>query len=353
MTKGSLFILIFISSINLVSAQNATHKRMSDSTYTVAVKEYNNSYQFGLYEKCISEIQDLLSSARLSKNQVEVVLEIEAKAYIEIGNTDQAEEVVKSILNNNPHYELKEFENSEGFSRIVKKYEHHPLFSIGIRNTANWNWFPTTKIFSVLDGMNYNSPYDGPKGFGFFYYGWMEYEFIRSVSINVEGIYFYTSYSRNLNKDPGISLYFSERLNFSQLPVSVRKYFSLTKNILYYGAIGGAYLRMTKAIASTNITVKDTTRYLNNINMLPMRNVNTWQLIFGVGIGYQIKNLRLFLDARYFAGLSSLSNSSTRNQNSTLIKDFYYIDNSFKLNQFELGASVSYTLFNSVKKISH
>jgi hypothetical protein len=86
---------------------------------------------------------------------------------------------------------------------------------------------------------------------------------------------------------------------------------------------------------------------------MPMRNINTWQLIFGAGIGYQIKNLRLFLDARYFAGLNTLSNAAQRNQNSTLINDFYYIDNSFKINQFELGASVSYTLFNSVKKFKH
>ena len=351
--KGFIFILIFLNCLNLLSAQTTRQKKMADSTYIAALKEADNSFQSGVYEKCISDLQRLLGLTGLSKTQIEHALELEAKACIEIGNSEEADELIRSLLRNNPHYELKEAENSEGFNRVVKKYQVHPLFSIGIRNTANWNWFPTTKVYTLPDGMNYNSPYNGPKGFGFFYYGWMEYEFIKSVSINLEWIFFNTSYFRNLNNDQGMSLYYSESFTFTEVPVSIRKYFQLPKNFISYASLGVSYLKMTKALGSASLTKNNTTNFSGNVDMRPMRNLISWQFTIGAGIGYQIKNLRLFLDARYLGGLNSLSNGSERAQNSFLMKDFYYIDNSFKLNQFELGASVSYTLFNSIKKISH
>jgi hypothetical protein len=36
--------------------------------------------------------------------------------------------------------------------------------------------------------------------------------------------------------------------------------------------------------------------------------------------------------------------------NQSLINDYFYVDNSIKLNQFELGVSISYALINSVKR---
>jgi hypothetical protein len=82
-----------------------------------------------------------------------------------------------------------------------------------------------------------------------------------------------------------------------------------------------------------------------------MRNRNIWSWNVGTGIGYRMKNLRLFLDMRYLGGLRSVTNPSKRFNNQVLINDFFYIDNSITINQFEMGASIYYTLFNTVKRI--
>jgi len=87
--------------------------------------------------------------------------------------------------------------------------------------------------------------------------------------------------------------------------------------------------------------------------MLGMRNRNNFEWIAGAGVGYKLKNLRLFADVRYYGGLNSITKPETVAINNTLATDYLYMDNYIRFNQFEIGASVSYTLFNSVKRNRH
>jgi hypothetical protein len=86
---------------------------------------------------------------------------------------------------------------------------------------------------------------------------------------------------------------------------------------------------------------------------MSMRNKNTFEWLAGAGIGYKLKNIRMFLDVRYYRGINSFTNASNRYDVPFLQSDYYYIDNSVKMNKFEIGASISYTLKNSVKKIRY
>jgi hypothetical protein len=90
---------------------------------------------------------------------------------------------------------------------------------------------------------------------------------------------------------------------------------------------------------------------LYNFNALPIKNQTTGQWNAGIGIGYKLKNLRMFLDARYLGGLGSFTAPEKSDNIPQLKNDFFYIDQSMKLNQFEIGATISYTLVNSVKRI--
>ena len=90
-----------------------------------------------------------------------------------------------------------------------------------------------------------------------------------------------------------------------------------------------------------------------DISMLEARNRNTFEWIAGAGIGYKLKNLRLFIDVRYYSGIKRITNPEQGLSNETLTNDYLYIDNSVKLNQFEIGASASYTIINSVKRIRY
>jgi hypothetical protein len=355
--KRIIFILILFSSYCLLRGQNAGIGTNTGSDCLTVVKETDRLFQDGLYDKCIAALEEALSTCKLLKSDREHAMELLAKAYVETDDPEKADATINLMLKNFPHYELKEEDNSEVYNRMVRKYKVHPQFSIGIRNTADWVHFKTTKIYSVLDDLDYSESYNQKlegilTSFGLMYYGWAEFEFDRDISLNADLIFKWTKFNRDFNKPSTFDLNFSETDNYVEIPVYLKRYFHIGKNTLPYIIAGMGWLGMTKANGSATIhyTNIDSTASTGNINMLGMRNRNTFEWIAGAGIGYKIKNLRLFLDVRYYGGLNSLTNPEKGRTNDMLINDYFYIDNSVKLNQFEIGASVSYTLINSVKK---
>jgi hypothetical protein len=362
MMKRIVLILILLTDYWLLTAQITSSVTRSDHDCSSIIKGADKLFQDGVYDKCITDLEGVLKACRLSRSEKEHAMELLAKAYIETDDPGKAESTVNVMLIKFPHYELREADNSEAYNRLVKKYKIHPEISIGIRNSADWIIYKPTKIYSVLDGLDYSAPYEH-KGYGFMYYGWGEIEYDKDISINGELIYFWTKYDRNIKKAPGFNLNYWEINNFIEIPVYLKKYFHIGKNILPYVTAGMGWLKMTQANGNADITYTkddiitgknaDLNASIRNVNMGEMRNENTYEWIAGAGIGYKIKNLRLFLDARYYGGLNSFTNAAKRLSNTTLINDYFYVDNSVKLNQFEVGASISYTLTNKVKRIKH
>jgi hypothetical protein len=356
--KRLVFILILFSGYYVLPGQIKNIDPDAGNECLSKVKEADRLFQDGLYDKCIDLLEVVLKSCSLTRSEKVLALELAAKAYLETDDPEKAESAVNLMLKTYPHYELKEQDNSESFNRLVKKYNVHPRFSVGIRNTADWVSFKTTKIYSVLDGLDYSESYNQKlegilTGFGLMYYGWAEYEFDRDISLNADLIFKWTKFNRNFTKASTFDLSFSETDNFIEIPLYLKKYFHPGKNMLTYLTAGMGWMHMTKANANVSIyyTNIDSTASAGNINMLEMRNRNTFEWVAGAGIGYKVKNLRLFIDIRYYGGMNSFTNPNKGLKNSMLINDYFYIDNSVKLNQFEIGASVSYTFINSVKRI--
>jgi hypothetical protein len=304
----------------------------------------------------------------LSRSETKYVLELLAKVYIEADDPGKAEATVNLMLIKYPHYELDEDANFESYNRLVKKFKVHPQISIGIRNTADWIRYKPFKVFSVLDGLDYSEPYSHQgfgilQGFGFMYYGWGEIEFNNGISLNGDLIFKWSKFYRNLTKAPAFNLSYWETDNYMEIPIYIKKYFHIGKNVLPYITAGIGWLRMTAANGNAAISYTkddlitgknaDFSSEAYNINMLEMRNRNTFEWIAGVGVGYKMKNLRLFLDVRCYGGINSITNASKRLSNTMLVEDFFYVDNSVRLNQFEIGASISYTLKNSVRRTRH
>jgi hypothetical protein len=331
------------------------------------LQESDRFFQDGLYDRCINSLEGALKYCSFSKTEKEHAMELLAEAYIETGETDKADAVVNLMLVKFPHYQLDEESSYEQYNRLVRKYVVHPQISVGIRNTADWVRYSTTKVYSVLEGLDYsvsyNQNYEGIlHSFGFMYYGWGEIEFDRGISLNGDLIFKFSSYSRTLKKEPGFILDFWERDNFLEIPVYIKKYLRAKKDVLpYVSGFGWIYLTKATGNVALTYTKDDLITGMNadfsgatyNIDMLGLRNRNMFELIIGTGIGYKIKNLRLFFDARYYASVNNLTNPDKRLSNPELIDTYFYVDNAVRINQFEMGASVSYTLFNSVKKKGH
>jgi hypothetical protein len=218
--------------------------------------------------------------------------------------------------------------------------------------------YRTTRIFNV-DGLHYDEPYKKElegilNDFNWMYYGWAELEFDGDISLNADLIFKWTNFKREI-KTPGFDLTFREQDNYIEIPFYLKKYFHIGKYVLPYLTAGMGWLSMTKATGNATKDYSEDVPSVTtgDINMLSARNKNTFEWIAGVGVGYKLKNLRLFIDARYYSGINSITNPAKGLSNNMLVNDYLYIDNSVRLKQFEIGASFSYTFINSVKRIRH
>jgi hypothetical protein len=356
----SIVLILFLSSCQLLLyGQTLPAYPKGDTDCNTVLTDADRLFQDGLYDKCISLIEGVLKNCELSKGEKALALELLAKAYLETDDPGKAETAVNLMLKNRPHYELKERENFESFNRLVKKYKVHPLFSIGLRNTLDWMNYKTTKIFYV-DGLHYDEPYKKKlegilNDFNWAYYGWAELEFDGGISLNADLIFKWTNFVREMNT-PAFKLTFKEQDNYIEIPLYLKKYFYVDKYVLPYVTAGVGWLYMTKATGNATKGYLEKNRpseTTGDVNMLDMRNISTFEWIAGAGVGYKMKNLRLFVDIRYYGGLNSITNPEKSLINNSVVSEYLYVDNYVRFNQFELGASFSYTLFNSVKRTRH
>jgi hypothetical protein len=327
-----------------------------NARFNYATNAFNDSHFFHSKEILVT----IIKSCKLSKPEMEAAYEMLVKSYLETNELEKADSVLSVMLKKYPHHNLNESVNQEQYNRLINKFNIHPLFTIGAKNTANWMRRPTMKVYSVLDGLDYSQPLI-EEGYWFTYYGMAEYEFTDGISINADFMTFWARYGRDFYKPPGFNLSYWERDCFVEFPVYIKKYFHIGKNILVYGSGGLGVLYMTSArgnatisyTAADAITGKnaDFSDAMYDVDMKDMRNRITGHWNTGIGIGYRLRNLRMFIDTRYLGGIGSFTAPEKSDLMPALKNDFFYIDNEMKINQFEVGATISYTLFNSVKRI--
>jgi hypothetical protein len=357
--KRSFIIISLLTCTLVLSAQQPGPKGQGCSAM---LKNSEVAYQSGLFNKCIETLEKTLDSCKLTRKNKEKALELLAKAYVETGEKEKAESTVHHLLKNFPHYELRESENPELFNRMVNKYDIYPKFTIGAKNTANWLHHKTTKVYSVLGSLDYSRPFN-ESGYFFTYYGYAEYEFVKDLSISIDGMFFYSGYTSSITKPPSFSLSYRESDDFMELPLYLKKYFHPAKNFLAYVSAGYGLFVNYRAKGFVSISYKkadiattgldaDFDGELNNINMLPVNNRLTGQWNAGVGFGYMFKNLRFFADARYLNCTGTFTSPVKNDKIPELKNNFFFINNSIKLNQFEIGVTISYTFINSVKRVN-
>lgn len=329
--------------------QKQSAENLSDCSLQITSAE--KLFEAGHYENCAASVERILLDCNLTRKEREYAMELLTKAYTEIPDEARASSSAETLLKKFPHYELSESRNFEPYNRLIRKYRIHPALSIGIRNVILWTGFNTTKVFALPDGSPNNEPYK-PGNYFFSYYGWGELEFDRGISMNGDLMWWTSYFYKDFTHGDNLYIHYSEWPEFIELPLYVKKYFTIGRNLKPYITSGLGWLFMTKSVAnvSKTNTTENITYYLNGIDMTAMRNRHNFEWIAGAGLGYRIKNVGLYLDLRYYKGLTCLTNPG-RVQDDQLLNEYYYIDNELKMNKFEMGASISYTFINSVKRV--
>jgi hypothetical protein len=375
MKKTSLIIFVVVLLAGFLSGQNTSPSvkypvspgALKRSVYVSfgtsgdgQLQKAEDLFNSGDFETCAKLLDSLSKITFIHRTKRGEYLSLLAKCYLELDDQVKAEKTVKAMLQNNPHYELVEADNTDQFNHLVHNFEVHPLLSFGARNTLLTPTMKISKVFSVNPNLNYSRNYATSK-YLLMYYGWMEIEFRKNWSANFEAILWNLYSYRDLNGSSGWQESYSETMSFSEIPVYIRRYLSVPhfKSFQPYAALGFSWMHMNSATANISNSIPGYTssgtpiynfNYNNNLDMLYRRNANILEWLVGAGIGYRIKNIRMTLDWRYFGGLTNLINTAKPIQNQTLVNTYYYADNQIKLNKSELGASISFTFTHSVKK---
>ncbi len=360
-----LYIFILLLSSSFCYSQQVLHND-AENKNEVIIKNATDLFTEGNYSACISILEKLIPNCKTcySKNEKANILILLAMSYIETDDIEKADEAIKYIYKNNIHYEVAKTENTpEDYPREVSRFDVHPLFTIGARNSALHATCKTSKSYSGINGVDYTQPYL-PNYNSYFisnYYGWLEFQWNKKMSINIEGEFNGFSYYRNLSRGDSWRLYYSEDIKFLEIPVYIKRYVPISKNFISYLALGGGWLHTLTATGYASMSYRSEDIYSgiqtiysqtnDKIDVLSMRNKNNFEAIGEIAFGYKLRNLKIFLYYRYIKGLNSLTNPEHRFDNPLLLNTYSYIDNSIKLNKYELGATISYVLKNSIKKM--
>ncbi len=362
MMRRTLIIMILLSAAAAVSAQQNTIASPDASDCQGKLRAAETAYQAGLFMRSVEILEKAIDSCDFSRKEKEQALELLAKSYVEAGESGKAETTVNILLKKFPHYDLREGRNPEIFNRMVKRYEIHPMLVIAAKNTGDWLRHKTLKVYSLLNTIDYGGTQSRIEtGYFFTYYACGEYEFMKGLSINIDGMFFYATTFRNFFESPSFELTTWEKDRFIEFPLYLKKYFDLGNNFrLYisagygpfinYYASGNFYLKYTRDDIAITGRDQDFDDFMENVDMLPLNNKLTWQWNTGAGIGYSYRNLRFYADIRYVSEVGSYKAPEKSDLIPRLKEDFFYIDQEMKINQFEVGVTIGYTLFNSVKR---
>jgi hypothetical protein len=219
--------------------------------------------------------------------------------------------------------------------------------------------FTSYKTNSILDSVDYGSPYAGNGGYSIG--GKLEVEPIKNLALGIDILSTSVSYFRTLSKPTGWKLDYSESLGYLELPMYLKKSFKVREKFFPYFSIGAGLMQLSRSFANLDLSYDATdpkTFVLEHdklvqfqLNQRSLRTTISYEWLIGAGISYKVNNFRFSLDGRYTGGLNNMMNATNRFGNAELIFLYNYIDNSVLLNKLQLGVSVSYILKYTVKKV--
>src|SRR6185312_7017361 len=167
--------------------------------------------------------------------------------------------------------------------------------------------YVTTKTYALpnVTGINYATPYTSNYKWEVMYYSCLEYQFTKNWSVGAEAIKYVQGYNRLMVNDSTNYASYSEYMTIYRLPLYLRRYGKIAKGFSYYAGLG---LSVNMAGLSTaHVEYYDFPKNIvenGDMDVTNIKNQYSFQWLATGGVGYTIKRIRLFVDLRYYGGIS-------------------------------------------------
>lgn len=302
------------------------------------LKDANLKSEQGWYDQAIELAQKSLKDCDLDKSDKISAYRLLIQNYIEIDNLEEAAKAVSEIMKLNPNYEADKLVDSPEIIQLFERYKPTAVLTGTFYGGLNYSSAKASKTYSVVtdndtEGLdNYQNVTGFQIGLG------IEYKVFNSLWLESGIQYRNSAYKIQIPNVEGRTVSYQEDLNYLDLPLNVKYYF-FKGTIKPFVKVGINLSFLNSALG--NLSRDEVSDIVNRISQ---RNSFNLGYDLGMGLSYKKKGLGVQLAINYLVNPNNLNKDGTRYENLDLIFKYYYLDNDFVLNNFQVNLGISYDL---------
>jgi len=311
--------------------------------------EANKSYEAGDFAKSVSQLLPCLKSG-FHKDQKVEGYRLLALDYIYLNQPQKADTAVKNLLSNDNTYKIFPLylNDPASLNKIINTYDVTPLLTIGADVGAN---FANVNLTSNKAVTNSSASYQALIGYQFGVQA--DYTIWKDLHITASAMRSGLRYEHDFDSVAGWKQQYTEVLTYWHIPVSARYYFLKPNGALRpYVEAGASFDFLSSATANIG-NIDNTTGNTSNTSLdaTSRRNPENTSILYGVGLTYRAGAGWLTFNARYLLGLSPIVNANNRYNDLDFIFNYNYVDDDFKLNNWQFTVGYVLPVIFKVQKV--
>jgi hypothetical protein len=328
-----LFAVIFLTGFCTLRSDAQT------DSCAIKLKNANTGYDQGDYDGTIKLLQSALQECGLDKNEKIQANKLLIMSYLKVDNLEAADNTAADIMKIDPYYKPDKFKDDPKLSALFEKYQPTPVFRIGISAGINRTIIKVERNYSIVhndeDAADF-SEYNSKTGFQLG--AQAEYRAYKNLWIELGGLFRQSQYEHILDSVENTTINYSEKLSYFDVPLSV-KYYIMDNTFAPYVEAGATFSFMTNALSTTE---RDDQKDI--VNRTDYRNTYMTGFFGGAGVAYRMKGISVFVAFRYNYYGDNVNEEGTRYADQTNVFKYYYIDDDFRMDNWQINLGVNYTI---------
>jgi hypothetical protein len=334
--KSKIEILGLAIVMLIITTQNINAQTDSCS---IKLKNASTSFDQGDYDGSIKLLQSSLSECKLDKNEKIQANKLLIMNYLKVDNLEEADKTAATIMKIDPYYKPDKFKDDIKLSALFEKYQPTPVFRVGFSAGINQTMIDVINTYSIVHDDEASADFAAYNGKIGFQLGLQaEYRAFNKLWIELGAQFRQSSYEHILDSVEGTTIDYSEKLSYFDFPLSL-KYYIQEKTWSPYIEAGANFSFMTNALSTTQ---RDDQKDL--VNRTDYRNTFMTGFFGGAGVSYKLKGISVFAALRYTYFGDNVNKDGTRYADQTNVFKYYYIDDDFRMDNWQINAGISYTL---------
>ncbi len=316
-----------------------------------ALYEANKSYEAGDFAKSAARLLPCLKSGFNHDEKYEGY-RLLALDYIYLNQPEKADTAVKNLLKYKHSYKLFPLylNDPASLTKIINTYDVNSVLKIGGVIGPN---FANLNLTSNKAVTNSSASYQPLTAFQFGVEG--DYGIIKGLHLTAGFYSMSCQYQHNFDSVAGWRQQYTENLTYWHIPISARYYFLNNEVLLRPYIEAGASFDFLSTANANIVNTDNSTGNTNNTSINPKsrRNPENTSILYGAGLTYHAGVGWITVNVRYLLGLSPIVNAANRYNDVDFIFNYQYVDDDFKINNWQFTVGYSFPILYKVEKIKN